>query len=152
MCGHCNNISVALLCLRSGSWNIPAAFRTSHAYGSPESVTRTASTHPPPTPFWPPTCHQRHHIWGPGRRWHFNGFCVQKMEGFTGAERACCCRVHDFLGQVQHTQRPSSRSGGSGWWEKGPGQRDGAGNQHQPWGAAEEAQLSGGRGVQAAER
>lgn len=74
------------------------------------------------------------------------------MEGLTGAERACCCWVHDFLDQVQHSQRPSRRSGGSGWREEGPGQRDGAGSQRQPWGAAEEAQLAGGRGVQAAER
>lgn len=74
------------------------------------------------------------------------------MEGFTGAERARCCWLHDFLGQVQHTQRPSRRSGGSGGREEAPGQRDGAGAQHQPWGAAEEAQLAGGRGVPAAKR
>lgn len=75
------------------------------------------------------------------------------MEGLTGAERARGCRVHYFLGQVQQrTQHPDHRSRGRGWWEESPGQRDGTGAQRQPWGAAEKAQLSGGRGVQATKR
>lgn len=74
------------------------------------------------------------------------------MEGFTGAERACCRWVHDFLGQVQHTQHPIRRFGDSSWREEAAGQRDGAGARHQSWGAAEEARLAGGRGVQAIKR
>lgn len=75
------------------------------------------------------------------------------MEGVTAAQRAGGRGVHDLVGQVQQPQRPGGRSGGGcGWWEAAPGQRDGPGAQREPRGAAEEAQLAGGRGVQAVKR
>lgn len=132
----------------------PCSFPHIATQGSPESVTPIGDSYPPPSPgSWSPTSPS---VRNPPTFFSsplFNGFCVQKMEGLTGAECARNRRIHDFLGQVQHAQRPSSRrSGGCGWREEAPRQRDGAGAEHQPWGAAEEAELTGGCGVQAAKR
>jgi len=76
------------------------------------------------------------------------------MEGLTGAQRARGRRFRDFLGQVQHAQRPSRRSGGcGGGGAEAPGQRDdGTGARRQPRGAAEETELAGGCGVPAVKR
>lgn len=85
----------------------PAALRTSQ----PDGALNLLLLNCPPAPCPPPHPHPPP---DPGHRRLFNGFCVQKMEGFTAAQRAGGRGVHDLLGQVQHAQHPSRRRGGSG--------------------------------------